>query len=52
MTKAVWEGKGLFHVTAYSPVSREIRARTQDGNLEAGAEAEATERHYLLDCSL
>ena len=42
MAKAIWEGRGLLHVTAYSPVYKEVRAGTQGRNLEAGTEAEAS----------
>ena len=50
MSKATWGGKGIFHPTASSPL-REVRAGTQDRNLEAGTEAETMEEHCLLVCS-
>ena len=43
--KASWGGKGLFHLTTYSPSLREVRAGTQGRNLEAGAKAESVEEH-------
>jgi hypothetical protein len=41
----------LLHLIGCDPLLREVRAGTQDRNLEAGTEAEATEEHCLLACS-
>lgn len=40
--------KGLISHSSCSASSREVRARTQDGNLQAGAEAEAMKGCCLL----
>lgn len=36
---ATWGEKGLFNFTAWSSLSKEVRAGTQSGNLEAGIKA-------------
>lgn len=52
--KATWGGKGLLHVTAYSPSRREVRPRSQGRNLEAETESRDDGRAgcCLLACLL
>lgn len=49
--KPLGEGGVDFYLTACSPSWRQIKARTPDRNLEARAEAEATEECCLLTSS-
>jgi hypothetical protein len=56
MTKSNMGRKGFISLTSYSPSSREVMTETwkqEPGgrNLEAGADAEATEECCLLACS-
>ena len=43
--------KWVVSFIVYSPLSKKVRAGTQDKNLEAGTEAEATKETCLLSCS-
>lgn len=48
LMKTTWIEKGLFHLTGYSLSSREGKARTKGGNLEAGIESESTQEYNLI----
>jgi hypothetical protein len=54
MAKATWGGMGLFglhlHITVYYQ-RKPGKKLKQDGNLEAGADAEASEVCCFLACS-
>lgn len=50
LPKATWERKGLCQFTDYSLLLLEVKVETQGQNLETGIEADATEKHCLLDC--
>lgn len=47
MNKVIWE-RVCFYLVIWSPSSWEMRAGTQDRNLEAGADARGMEQHCLL----
>ena len=51
--EASWGGKGLFSLCFHIAVHHQRKSGqelTQGRNLEAGADAEAMEGYYLLDC--
>jgi hypothetical protein len=48
--EASWRGKGLFSLQFHTAVHHQRKELTQGRNLEAGADAEAMEVCYLLDC--
>jgi hypothetical protein len=53
MTKATWGGKGLFGLHFHSIIKSKSGQEFKQGrNLQAGADAEATEQCYLLAYSL
>lgn len=44
--KATFEGKGLFHLTYYSPLLKEVKARAHNKNLNTKTDAKA--RSYAV----
>jgi hypothetical protein len=48
--EASWRGKGLLSLHFHIAVHHEGQGLTQSKNLEAGADAEAMEGCYLLEC--
>jgi hypothetical protein len=53
MTKATWEGKGLFSLHFHNSVQygrKSGQELKQGRNLEAGADAEAMKEYCLLAC--